>query len=253
MLTGLKLENSGEGSLQTDIDTSIVIPVHNEEDTITEVINEVVSIMGVNSPDFEILVVDDGSKDRTPTLLQKLLSQYASLRVITLPANTGQTAALACGFLNAKGRFVVTLDGDGQSDPHDLPRIRKLLDEYQVVCGIRRNRRDSLSRRWGSYFANRIRRLVTGDVIEDICCPVKGFHAESLKRLYYFDGSHRFLPVLLEMEGCHIVQVEVNHRPRRGGHSKYTNWRRLLITWQDLLAVRWMQKRHLKLRIKDES
>jgi glycosyltransferase involved in cell wall biosynthesis len=253
MLAGARTKSGRVQTRQAELDTSVVIPVYNEEETITDVVREVAAAVGGDSPEVEILVVDDGSRDRTASILRHMREQYPSLRIITLAVNSGQTAALACGFLNAKGRFIVTLDGDGQSDPGDLPRIRKLLDEYQVVCGIRRNRRDSWNRRWGSYLANRIRRMVTGDRMEDICCPVKGFHAEPLQGLYYFDGSHRFLPVLLDMAGCKIVQVEVNHRPRSGGRSKYTNWRRLLITWQDLLAVRWMQKRHLELRIKDES
>lgn len=231
---------------------SIVVPVYNEEASVAPLLEEIIAAVGQNPARAEILFVDDGSTDETPARLAELKQRCPALRVITFERNAGQSAAMACGFRQARGRYVVALDGDGQNDPADIPRIVELLDRYQVVCGIRHKRRDRLAKRWGSAFANWVRRCFTGDSIKDIGCSLKGFHREPLQQLYFFDGVHRFLPVLLEMEGCTLTQIEVNHRPRRHGKTKYGNLGRLAKTWQDLLGVRWMQKRKLKYRVKED-
>ncbi len=230
---------------------TVVIPIYNEEASVTPLIEEIVAVVGLDPDRTEILCVDDGSSDRTGELLAELRKTYPVLHVITFETNAGQSAAMACGFLEARGRYVVAMDGDGQNDPADIPRIVELLDRYQVVCGIRRNRRDSLAKRWGSRLARTVRRWVIGDSIVDIGCSLKGFHRDAIRRLYFFDGAHRFLPVLLEMEGCSITQIDVNHRPRRAGVSKYGNLGRLAKTWQDLLGVRWMQKRKLDYQVRE--
>ena len=230
---------------------SIIIPFFNEDENILKLLDEVKSSLGDNPEYLEVLAINDGSTDSTEKILHECQENYPALRIISFKENAGQSAAMVCGFLNAKGRYVVTLDGDGQNDPADIPGILKMLDEYEVVCGIRKNRKDSISKRWGSKLANRIRRKVTHDSIIDIGCSLKGFHREPLEALIFFNGVHRFLPILLEMEGCSIAQVEVNHRPRINGVSKYTNWGRLLKTWQDLLGVRWLQARKLSYKIKE--
>jgi glycosyltransferase involved in cell wall biosynthesis len=229
---------------------TLVVPVFNEEQAIGRLLEEIVSAVGSSPGAVEILVIDDGSTDTTPQILADFARRCPVLRIITFEQNAGQSAAMVCGFKEATGRYVVALDGDGQSDPRDIPRLAALLESYDVVCGIRRQRRDSLSKRWGSRFANFARRLVTKDTVVDIGCSLKAFRRDPLQRICFFDGCHRFLPVMLELEGCSITQIEVNHRPRWGGRSKYGNWGRLLRTWQDLLGVRWLQKRKLRYRIK---
>ncbi|HPF70163.1 MAG TPA: glycosyltransferase family 2 protein [Candidatus Krumholzibacteria bacterium] len=233
---------------------SIVVPVYNEREGLPRLLEEMVAAVGDDPATVEIIMVDDGSRDGTDEVLRQWRGRCPALRVLTFAENAGQSAAMACGFAHARADHVVALDGDGQSDPADIPRLAALLAEHDLVCGIRRRRRDTLAKRWGSRFANAARRAVTGDTIIDIGCSLKAFHREPLQRLRHFDGSHRFLPVLLALEGCtDIAQIEVNHRPRHGGRSKYSNLGRLARTWQDLLAVNWYQRRHIRYRLKDES
>ena len=233
---------------------SIVIPVYNEEASIGSLLEETVRVVGEGSGLVEIIVVDDGSTDKTPDILNTLKERIRVLRVLTFEQNAGQSAAMSCGFDAARWDHVVAMDGDGQSDPADIPGMAALLEDHDLVCGVRRRRRDGFGKRMGSRMANMIRRWITGDKVEDIGCSLKAFHRKPLQRVCHFDGSHRFLPILLELEGCkNLVQVEVNHRPRAGGNSKYTNLGRLLHTWQDLLAMHWYQRRYLSYRLKDES
>jgi glycosyltransferase involved in cell wall biosynthesis len=232
-------------------DLTILVPVFNEEESVIPLLDEIISVVGEDPAKVEILFVNDGSSDRTEALLKEARRRCPALRVITLAQNAGQSSAMACGFRRAQGRYIVVLDGDGQNDPADVPRIVELLDQFEVVCGIRRNRRDTWSRRWASKFANWAHQKLLGDTIVDIGCSLKGFHREPLQDLYFFKGVHRFLPILLERNGCSVKQIEVNHRPRQRGKSKYSNLGRALVTWQDVLAVRWMLKRKLNYQIKE--
>ncbi|SPD72250.1 Glycosyltransferase [uncultured Desulfobacterium sp.] len=232
------------------IELSIVIPVYNEEDLISPLIKEIDQVLGEDRERTEVIFVNDGSTDKTEPILLKLQERYPVVRVISFERNAGQSAAMICGFRHAKGKYVVSLDGDGQNDPRDIPRIVELLEKYQVVCGIRARRQDSLPKRLGSKFARYVRQKVLGDSITDVGCSLKGFHREVLQKLYFFDGAHRFIPILLEMEGCSVGQVEVNHRPRTTGVSKYTNLGRLAKTWLDLIGVYWIGKRRLNYQIK---
>lgn len=239
--------------MDSSLELSIVVPVYNEKESVAPLLEEIVAAVGDDSENVEIVFVNDGSSDGTGEELDRLTREYSSLRTIHFERNAGQSAAMACGFRRARGRYIVALDGDGQNDPADIPRIVERLSDYPVVCGIRRKRQDSLAKRWGSKLANNVRRWVTGDTIVDTGCSLKGFHAEPLKNLYYFNGVHRFLPILLEMQGCRIDQIEVNHRPRTRGKSKYSNLGRLAKTWQDLLGVHWMQSRKLDYRVERDS
>lgn len=232
---------------------SIVVPVYNEQESIGPLLAEIATVVGQLTGPVEVIVVDDGSSDGTPGVLDDHAAGFPQLRVVTFAANAGQSAAMACGFRQARYDHVVAMDGDGQSDPADIPRIAALLDDYPLVCGYRARRRDSLWKRVGSRLSNSVRRMVTGDRVIDIGCSLKGFHREPLQRLHFFDGSHRFLPVLLQMEGCAMTQIEVHHRPRSGGTSKYGNLDRLARTWQDLLGMRWLQSRHINYQIKDRA
>ncbi|RMG86780.1 MAG: glycosyltransferase [Candidatus Dadabacteria bacterium] len=170
------------------------------------------------------------------------------VRIVALDRNWGLTAAMDAGFRAARGEVVVTLDTDLQNDPADIPRLLGHLDRADVVVGIRANRRDPFVKRVSSRIANAIRNRVTHDDIVDTGCSLKVYRKAFLDRLKLYTGLHRFLPTLLKLEGARVVQVPVNHRPRRYGKAKYHLWNRLVGPLLDLFAVRWMQKRHLGYR-----
>jgi len=190
--------------------------------------------------------VDDGSRDHTAQVLCELAAKQLEVRTIRFRHNAGQSAALDAGFKQARGRVVVTLDADLQNDPRDIPRVLEMLKDYDVVCGIRQGRQDTWLRRKSSTFANDLRRRVLHDDIVDVGCSLRAYRRHCLASIKLYNGMHRFLPVLLQIEGFHIGQVPVRHHPRQHGRSKYNTrnraWRALL----DLLAVRWMQSRQLR-------
>jgi len=190
--------------------------------------------------------VDDGSGDHTAQILRDLAAKQPEVRIIRFQHNAGQSAALHAGFKQVRAPHVVTLDADLQNDPRDIPTLLKLLDTYDVVCGIRQGRQDTWLRRLSSKFANTVRRRVLHDDIVDVGCSLRAYRRHCLDCIKLYNGMHRFLPVLLQIEGFRIGQVPVRHHPRQYGQSKYNvrnrAWRALI----DLLAVRWMQRRQLR-------
>jgi glycosyltransferase involved in cell wall biosynthesis len=229
---------------------SVVIPAYNEEPNLAPLLEELCPVMNALGRPWEVVVVDDGSSDGSAERLAELAQHLDLLRVVTLVRNSGQTAAFMAGFRAARGETVITLDADLQIDPADIPRLLEHMPNHQVVCGIRRRRRDSWLRRASSRFANRFRRLVLGDSITDIGCPLKILPRRDLLGLPPFEGMHRFLPALLQHQGLSVAQVEVDHRPRHAGESKYNVRNRALRALADLLAVRWMMERRLRYEIK---
>jgi glycosyltransferase involved in cell wall biosynthesis len=193
----------------------------------------------------EILIVDDGSADGTLELLKQAQQSDPRLRIAHFCRNLGQTAALAAGFRLAKGRAVVTLDGDLQNDPAEIPRLMGLLADWDVACGIRVRRQDSAWKRFSSRIANSFRNWVTGDDIVDTGCTLKAYRRECLEGLELFHGLHRFLPTLLKMRGYRVTQVPVTHHARRAGKTKYGTWGRLKKGLADVWAVRWMKKNRI--------
>lgn len=241
--TGQKASGAAPG-------VSVIIPVYNEERTIGPVLDEVAGVLDGLALPHEILVVNDGSTDNTADVLGQAIRRHPSVRLLTLAPNSGQSAAFGAGFAACRGRAAVLMDGDGQNDPHDIPALLGALDHCDACCGYRRVRRDSAGKRLGSRIANRVRQSVLHDGILDTGCSLKAVKSEFIRDLpMYFRGMHRFLPVLWQMRGAKVSQVVVNHRPRAGGRSKYTNWGRLKETWWDLWAVRWMQARHRRFRV----
>ena len=201
---------------------------------------------------FEIVFVNDGSTDRSLETLKRLRGGLPEIRILKFRRNRGQTAAFDAGFRAARGRFVVTLDADLQNDPHDIPSVLAALEGADAVAGIRRNRADSWSRRVQSRIANAFRNALLGDDTVDTGCSLKGFRRETLARVRLFRNLHRFLPALVKMEGGRVVQIEVSHRRRRAGRSKYGIGNRLFAGLADVLAVRWMKKRRLDYEIEEE-
>lgn len=230
---------------------SIIIPVYNEEDNVEDCAREVAAAIRPLALPWELLFIDDGSSDTTLSRLITLRTAYPEVRVLHHLKNAGQTAAFSTGFASARHEIVVTLDGDLQNDPADIPLLLKYMPEFDVVCGIRASRRDTLGKRLSSKIANGIRNWMTQDDIIDTGCSLKAFKREYVQRLKLFTGLHRFLPTLLKLEGCRVMQVPVNHRERRAGKSKYGLHNRLLRPLTDLLAVRWMQKRHIRADVEE--
>ena len=224
---------------------SIVIPVHNEEDNVEPLLLQVRQALGDFPGGIEIVVVDDGSTDRTLDRLKQASNADPRIRLVHFARNLGQTAALAAGFRMARGKAVATLDGDLQNDPADVPALVALLGEWDVVCGVRAQRRDTWVKRISSRIANGFRNWATGDNIVDTGCTLKAYRREWLEKLELYNGMHRFLPTLLKMRGARVTQVSVRHRPRLAGKTHYGTWGRLVKGLGDVWAVRWMQRNRI--------
>ena len=221
---------------------SVVIPVYNEAENVSPLIERLQAALGGWSGEVEFLFIDDGSTDQTLELLKHAQPNEPRIRIAHFRRNLGQTAAMAAGFHLARGRAIVSVDGDLQNDPGEIPRLASLLAEWDVVCGIRVSRQDTWWKRNSSRIANRFRNWVTGDDIVDTGCTLKAYRRECVERLELYNGLHRFLPTLLQMRGYRVTQVPVAHHPRRAGKTKYDTWRRFRKGLADVWAVRWMKK-----------
>jgi dolichol-phosphate mannosyltransferase len=227
---------------------SLVVPMHNEEDNVRPLCAEVKDALGAFVGDWELVLVDDGSSDRTRAIAGEEAAVDPRVRVVPLDRRRGQSGALCAGFSACRGRFVGTLDGDLQNDPRDLPGMVVLLttEGADMITGWRRTRRDSVVRRLSSRIANGTRNLLTGDRIKDVGCSTRVFRRACLASLpCFFDGMHRFFPSLFRMCGFTVQEVAVNHRPRQRGNPKYGVWNRLWRGLRDLLGVRWLRDRYL--------
>ena len=221
---------------------SVVVPVFDEEPNLAPLVGEIAAAFA--GLDYELLVVDDGSRDATAATLQRLCAGEPRLRALRHDRNYGQSAALATGFAAARGELLVTLDGDLQNDPADAPRLLAELERgFDVVSGVRQRRQDSWVRKVSSRIANGVRRRVLDDGITDVGCSLKAYRTRVVKRLPPFHGMHRFLPALARMEGARITEMPVAHRARRFGKSKYNISNRLWRGIADLLGVWWLKRR----------
>jgi len=234
------------------MDLSVVVPVHNEAENIAPLAAEIVSAL-TNALDgrldFEIVYVDDGSSDGTAEALAAAAKAHDRLRVIRHDVCCGQSRAVISGVKAARAPIVATLDGDGQNDPEGIVRLWERMtasgapDENLVACGHRKNRKDTGWRRFASKVGNRIRSSLLGDATPDSGCGLKLFAREAFLDLPRFDHMHRFLPPLFLRQGREVVSVEVKHRPRERGTSKYGVFDRLWVGIWDLLGVMWLQRR----------
>jgi dolichol-phosphate mannosyltransferase len=223
---------------------SIVVPVFNEEQNVEQLVRELTSVV-VPDTDLEILLVDDGSRDGTWPKLQAAARTEPRVRLLRFPENRGQSAATLAGLRQATGSILVTLDGDLQNNPADLPKLLERMIDADVVCGYRARRADRWSRRVASRVANTVRHWVTGDGVRDTGCSLKAFRRECLADLPPVNGVHRFMPAYFKLNGRRIVEVAVDHRPRTGGQTKYTNWQRLPRGLLDLAGFWWYRRRYL--------
>jgi glycosyltransferase involved in cell wall biosynthesis len=223
-------------------DLSIVIPVRNESPNIRPLYDELMAALSATGRSFEVIVVDDGSTDDSFTQLAALQAADPRLRVIRFRRNFGQTAAFAAGFAYARGRLVVTSDGDLQNDPHDIGRMARMADDegYDIVCGWRKDRKDTfVTRRVPSMIANWIISKATGVPLHDYGCSLKVFRAEIVKGMRLYGEMHRFLPAIASEQGVRIAEVVVNHRARLAGTSKYGLSRTIRVVL-DLVTVKFL-------------
>ncbi len=227
---------------------SVVLPCHDEEANIAALLAEI-DVALATGPTYEILCVDDASGDQTPVILHaERTARAPRLRVLRHRENYGQSAALWTGIKAARAPWIVTMDSDGQNDPADIPSLLRARDSADdpnlaMVAGVRTRRRDSLSKRVASQVANRIRRAALRDATTDTGCGLKLIRRSVAVEMPYFDHMHRFYPALARRQGGNVIEVPVNHRPRGGGRSHYTNWHRLRVGIFDLMGVAWLQRR----------
>ena len=223
----------------------MVVPVFDEAGAAPALAQEIAAAFAGRS--FEIIFVDDASRDDTRAVLSALRAEIPQLRVLSHQRNSGQSRAIRSGILGARGAVIVTLDGDGQNDPADGPALVDTLmaagPDLAMVGGERVNRQDSQAKKWASRFGNGIRRRLLHDTARDTGCGLKAFRREAFLRLPYFDHVHRYLPALMLREGYRVEFRPVHHRHRQTGQSKYTNVGRLLASVSDLLGVMWLQSR----------
>ena len=237
---------------------SVVIPVRNEAESILPLLAEIHAALEGRA-DFEVVYVDDGSTDATPARLAEAMAKFPRLRVLRHAQSCGQSAALLTGFRAARGEWIATLDGDGQNDPADIPKLLAVRDgsgggaaapaNLQLVAGYRRKRQDTWLKRLSSRVANGVRSRLLGDATPDTGCGLKLILRQAVLELPAFDHMHRFLPALVQRNGGATVSVEVNHRPRTRGTSNYGMFDRLWVGIVDLFGVMWLQRRWRRPRV----
>jgi dolichol-phosphate mannosyltransferase len=239
------------------MDLAVVIPVKNEAENIAPLVGEIRAALD-GFIEYEVVFIDDGSDDATAVEVLRVAAETPQLRLLRHTQSCGQSAAIRSGVKAARAPWVVTLDGDGQNDPADIPELWRLgrtgtVSAPVLVTGYRENRRDSCSKRWASRIANAIRGRLLGDHTPDTGCGLKLFPRSLFLNLPYFDHMHRFLPALVLREGGTVHSVRVNHRPRRSGVSKYGVVDRLGVGLVDLFGVMWLQRRAVRPHLLGET
>ncbi len=224
---------------------TLVIPAFNEQENVEVLLQRVGAALEQIGRPFEVIIVDDGSTDETPALLERGMVRYPWLRVLRLARNVGQSGAFDAGFRAARGELIATIDADLQNDPEEIPRLIPLLNGYDMITGWRQKRHDSRLRRIESRIANRIRNWLSSDTVKDSASSLKIYKRHCLDGMQLFNGMHRFLPTLVKMRGYQVNEVPVKHSARYAGTAKYGLRNRALRAFIDLLAVRWMKKRYL--------
>jgi dolichol-phosphate mannosyltransferase len=238
---------AAQSSSHGPLDVSVVVPAHNEEGAIATLVGEIAAAL--DGWAHEIIVVDDASRDATRERLIALKAQYLALRVLAHRTNAGQSRALITGVLAARAPVIATLDGDGQNDPADLPRLLLHLNRADapanlaMVGGRRAKRQDTAATKWASKVANGVRKRLLNDGADDSGSGIKVVRRETFLRLPYFDHMHRYMAALVQREGGSVEFVDVNHRPRGTGQTKYTISGRLLAAVSDLFGVMWLNTR----------
>ena len=231
---------------------SAVVPAYNEVESLPTLVAELRAALDSTGRTWELLLVDDGSGDGTGEAMEAAAVREPRIRVLRLAKNAGQSAALAAGLTRALGDVIVTLDADLQNDPADISKLLAALADADVVSGVRARRRDTWVRLVSSRIANATRRAALGDSVTDIGCSLKAYRREALQDLPMFVGVHRFLPALCSFRGARVVEVQVHHRARTLGVSKYGMGNRLWRGIHDLIGVSWLKHRLVRYRVRGE-
>jgi dolichol-phosphate mannosyltransferase len=233
---------------------SVVVPCYNEQDNLVPLVKTLSEVIAPLKVSYELVITDDCSKDNSWEILKKLAAEDPHVCVQRLEKNSGQSAALWAGIQSARGKYIATLDADMQNDPRDLPKFLEAMKNADCVCGNRKAKRaegDNFVRQISSKIANGVRNWITQESVSDSGCCYRMFKRECAANLKFFKGMHRFLPTLFKIEGFTVAEIPVNHQHRLAGVSKYGVWNRVFASSYDLFAVRWMQKRMFRFKVKE--
>jgi dolichol-phosphate mannosyltransferase len=228
-----------------NFELTIIIPVYNEEDNLDRVHHEMKQFLSISNKKAKILFVNDGSKDNSQTVIEKICGNTEEFTFISFKKNTGLSAAIKAGFDYADTPWVGYIDADLQTAPEDFNILMEFAGEYDLVTGVRSNRKDSFTKNMSSTIANGIRRAFTDDGMDDTGCPLKIIRTDMAKKIPMFNGLHRFLPAMILLQNGKIKQTPVRHFPRVAGVSKFNLWNRLLGPLQDCFAYLWMKKKYI--------
>lgn len=228
-----------------NFELTIIVPVYNEEDNLDRVHQEMKQFLIISKKKAKILFVNDGSKDNSQTLIEKICKDNAEFTYISFEKNTGLSAAIKAGFDYADTTWVGYIDADLQTAPEDFNILMEFAGEFDLVTGVRSNRKDSFTKNMSSLIANGIRRAFTDDGMDDTGCPLKIIRTDMAKRIPMFNGLHRFLPAMILLQNGKIKQTPVRHFPRIAGVSNFNLWNRLLGPLQDCFAYLWMKKKYI--------
>jgi glycosyltransferase involved in cell wall biosynthesis len=238
--------------MESTPEISVVAPCHNEQDNLAPLVEAIRAALEPLRLSYEIVLVNDASTDGSWDVLKKLAAADPRVRALRFAQQCGQSVALWAGIKNARGRVIVTMDGDMQNPPSEIPRFWEALKQADCVCGNRvaaRAAGDSWLRRVSSHIANGVRNKLSGETISDAGCCYRAFRRECVADVKFFKGAHRFLPTLIKMEGFTVTEIPISHNPRGSGRTHYGIWNRLFKSSADLLAVRWMKKRVIRYKI----
>lgn len=236
-------------SIPAQLEYSVIVPVKDEEGNLERLLDEIHSSMASLGETWEIVCIDDGSKDGSYLKLKELQKIHPQLRIVKMAFNVGQSAALKAGFELARGQWILTLDADLQNDPRDIVKLCAFKSKADLVCGWRKDRQDTFQKRFISKLANRIRSQLCVDGVHDTGCSLKLMRKEAVQKIFWFRGAHRFIPALFLLEGYRLTEVAVNHRARYTGTSHYHLFNRGLAPIVDMLAFIWLRRRKINYRV----
>jgi dolichol-phosphate mannosyltransferase len=235
--------------MPSDIYLSLVVPAYNEQEVLPALLEKVESSLSVIGKPFEVIIIDDGSTDSMPKMLQEAMVTRPWLRVLRMARNCGQSSAFDAGFKIARGQFIATIDADLQNDPSEIVRLLPMLEGYDMITGWRQKRQDNVLRLIQTKIANRVRNWISQETIQDSASSLKVYKRHCLEGIQLYTGMHRFMPTLVKMRGFTVLETPVKHSPRAAGVSKYGFGSRVLKAFYDVLAVRGMKKRYLRYQV----